>query len=250
MEILYIVVPCYNEEECLPETAPVFRKKLDDLAKAGLISQESRVLLVDDGSADGTWECIRSLHEADPAFCGVRLSPNRGHQNAVMAGLMEAKSRASVTISIDADLQDDIDAMNGMMEKHAEGYHIVCGVRSKRASDTFMKRVTAEGYYAFMNLLGAELIYNHADFRLLDRDALDKLALYHDDDPFLRGLITRLGLPIATVEYERAPRVAGESKYTLKKMVGLAMRGFTSARCKPQDTPRPPDPHIAERLFS
>ena len=114
MEILYIVVPCYNEEECLPETAPVFRKKLDDLAKAGLISQESRVLLVDDGSADGTWECIRSLHEADPAFCGVRLSPNRGHQNAVMAGLMEAKSRASVTISIDADLQDDIDAMNGM----------------------------------------------------------------------------------------------------------------------------------------
>ena len=250
MEILYIVVPCYNEADCLPQTAPVFRKKLDDLARAGLISPESRVLLVDDGSSDGTWELIRSLHQSDPAFCGVHLSPNRGHQNAVMAGLMEAKSRASVTISIDADLQDDIDAMDGMMEKHAQGYHIVCGVRSSRATDTFLKRFTAQGYYAFMNLLGAQLVYNHADFRLMDRTALDKLALYHDDNPFLRGLTTRLGMPLATVEYKRTPRVAGESKYTLKKMVNLAMRGFTCARCKPQDTPRPPDPHIVERLFS
>lgn len=250
MEILYIVVPCYNEVDCLPQTAPVFRRKLDDLARAGLISPESRVLLVDDGSSDGTWELIRSLHESDHMFCGVRLSPNRGHQNAVMAGLMEAKSRASVTISIDADLQDNIDAMDEMMEKHADGFHIVCGVRSKRTTDTFLKRFTAEGYYALMNLFGARLIYNHADFRLMDLTALDKLALYHEDNPFLRGLTTRLGLPISTVEYERSSRVAGESKYTLKKMLDLAMRGFTCARCKPQDIPRPPDPHIAERLFS
>lgn len=250
MEILYIVVPCYNEADCLPKTAPVFRRKLDELAKAGLILPESRVLLVDDGSTDGTWDFIRSLHEGDPAFSGLRLSPNRGHQNAVMAGLMEAKSRASVTISIDADLQDDINAMDGMMEKHAQGYHIVCGVRSKRATDTFLKRITAEGYYAVMNLFGAKLIYNHADFRLMDRDALELLARYHGDDLFLRGLTTRLGLPIATVEYERSSRVAGESKYTLKRMLNLAVKGVTCARCKPQDTPRPPDPHIAERLFS
>ena len=250
MEILYIVVPCYNEADCLPQTAPVFRRKLDELEKSGIISAESRILLVDDGSVDGTWDVIRSLHESDPAFAGLRLSPNRGHQNAVMAGLMEAKTRASVTICMDADLQDDINAMNGMMEKYAEGFPIVCGVRSSRATDTFLKRVTAQGYYALMNLFGAKIIYNHADYRLMDKTALEKLSLYHEDNPFLRGLATRLGLPIATVEYKRTPRVAGESKYTLKKMMNLAMRGFTCARCKPQDTPRPPDPHIAERLFS
>ncbi len=250
METLYIVVPCYNEEECLPQTAPVFRQELADLAEAGLIGPDSRVLLVDDGSADRTWEIIRSLHESDPAFLGLRLSPNRGHQNAVMAGLMEARERADVTISIDADLQDDIHAMEDMMRQHRQGSPIVCGVRSSRETDTFLKRFTAQGYYALMNLFGAKLVYNHADFRLMDRAALDKLALYHEEDPFLRGLTTRLGLPIATVEYKRTPRVAGESKYTLKKMVKLAVRGFTCGRCKPKDTPRPPDPHIAERLFS
>ncbi len=250
MRTLYIVVPCYNESECLPQTAPVFRRELADLTAAGLAGPDSRILLVDDGSADGTWEIIRSLHEGDPAFSGLRLSPNRGHQNAVMAGLMEARGRAEVTISIDADLQDDITAMAEMMKKHAEGYPIVCGVRSSRESDTFFKRFTAQSYYALMNLFGAKLIYNHADYRLMDRSALDKLALYHDEDPFLRGLAARLGLPIATVEYVRAPRVAGESKYTLKKMVKLALRGLTCGRCKPESTPRPPDPHIAERLFS
>ncbi len=250
MQTLYIVVPCYNETECLPQTAPVFRRELEELTAAGLAGPDSRVLLVDDGSADDTWDIIRSLHESDPAFCGLRLSPNRGHQNAVMAGLMEARTRADVTISIDVDLQDDITAMAKMMKKHADGAHIVCGVRASRESDTFFKRTTAQAYYGLMNLFGAKLIYNHADYRLLDRAALDKLALYHDDDPFLRGLITRLGLDTATVEYTRTPRVAGESKYTLKKMVKLAIRGLTCGRCKPQDTPRPPDPHIAERLFS
>ena len=250
METLYIVVPCYNEEECLPQTAPVFRQELADLTEAGLIGPDSRVLLVDDGSADRTWEIIRSLHESDPAFLGLRLAPNRGHQNAVMAGLMEARQRADVTISIDADLQDDIHAMEEMMRRHQQGAPIVCGVRSSRETDTFLKRFTAQGYYAVMNLFGAKLVYNHADFRLMDRSALDKLALYHEDDPFLRGLTTRLGLPIATVEYKRTPRVAGESKYTLKKMVKLAVRGLTCGRCRPKDAPRPPDPHIAERLFS
>ena len=250
MDTLYIVVPCYNEEECLPRTAPVFRQELTDLTAAGLAGPDSRILLVDDGSGDKTWDVIRSLHGRDPAFIGLRLSPNRGHQNAVMAGLMEARTLADVTISIDADLQDDIHAMDGMMQKHREGFHIVCGVRSSRESDTFLKRFTAQSYYALMNLFGARLIYNHADYRLMDRAALDKLALYHEDDPFLRGMTTRLGLDIATVEYKRAPRVAGESKYTLKKMVKLAVRGFTCGRCRPMDTPRPPDPHIAERLFS
>ena len=250
MQTLYIVVPCYNEADCLPQTAPVFRQKLGQLMDAGIISPESRVLFVDDGSADGTWELIKKLHEGDCTFAGLRLSPNRGHQNAVMAGLMEAKERADVTVSIDADLQDDIDAIDGMLEKHAQGYPIVCGVRSSRASDTFLKRFTAQSYYALMNLFGAKLIFDHADFRLMDKKALEKLSLYHGDDPFLRGLTTRLGLNIATVEYVRSPRAVGESKYTLKKMVKLAVRGFTCGLQKPSDTPRPPDPHIAEWLFS
>lgn len=249
MDILYIVVPCYNEADCLPKTAPIFRRKLGQLVDKGMISPESRVLLVDDGSADGTWETIRALHEADPAFCGLRMSPNRGHQNAVMAGLMEARERAGISICIDADLQDDINAMDEMVKKYNEGFPIVCGVRSSRTTDSFLKRTTAQAYYALMNLLGAKLIYNHADFRLMDKTALDKLALFHGDDLFLRGLATRLGLPIATVSYERAPRAAGESKYTLKKMMKLAVKGFTSGMCKPESTPRPTDPHIAERLY-
>ena len=249
MSVLYIVVPCYNEEECLPQTAPVFRRKLAELVSAGLASAESRVLFVDDGSSDGTWDIIRSLHEGDAAFSGLRLSPNQGHQNAVMDGLMEARQRADVTISIDADLQDDINAMNAMMEKYAQGFHIVCGVRDRRDTDTFFKRTTAHLYYDLMKLIGVKLIYDHADFRLMDRPALEKLSYYHDELPFLRGLATRLGFPIATVSYDRALRVAGESKYTLKKMVRLAVKSVTSSRSKPQDSPRSTDPHIAERLM-
>ncbi len=249
MDTLYIVVPCYNEADCLPKTAPIFRRKLGQLMDAGLASPDSRVLLVDDGSADGTWDLIASLHNEDACFAGLRLQPNRGHQNAVMAGLMEARGRADVTISIDADLQDDIEAMDEMMKKHAEGFPIVCGVRSRRDTDTFFKRTTAHMYYGLMNLFGAKLIYDHADYRLMDSQALERLSRYHQDTPFLRALATRLDLPIATVEYERAPRAAGESKYTLKKMVKLAVHSVTTARIKPKDTPKPPDPHITERLF-
>ena len=249
MDTLYIVVPCYNEEDCLPRTAPVFRRKLGELMDAGRISLQSRILLVNDGSSDGTWELIRRLHADDGYFAGLSLSPNRGHQNAVMAGLMEARERADFTITIDCDLQDDINAIDKMVDKYLAGADVVCGVRDSRATDTFLKRFTARAYYALMNLFGAKLVFDHADFRLMDREALGRLALYHGDDLFLRGLATRLGLPVETVYYDRSVRTAGESKYTLKKMVKLAVSGFSCGRKKPADTPRPADPHISERLF-
>jgi len=248
MDVLYIVVPCYNEEKCLPRTAPVFRTKLMELMDSGKIALQSRILLVSDGSTDGTWNIIRALHEGDEHFLGLSLYPNRGHQNAVLAGLMEARKIADLTVTIDADLQDDVNAIDRMVDRYHEGWHIVCGVRDSRASDTFLKRFTARGYYTLMNLFGAKLVYDHADFRLLDKDALDKLALYHGYDLFLRGLITRLGFPVTTVPYDRTPRVAGESKYTLKKMLKLAKSGFSSAKYRPSDTPRPPDPAIQERI--
>lgn len=247
--VLYIIVPCYNEEDCLPQTAPVFQNKLHELIASGIISPDSRILLVDDGSADRTWDIISDLHREDSAFAGLRLSPNLGHQNAVMTGLMVAKDLADITISIDADLQDDINAMDEMIKKHREGYPIVCGVRSSRDTDQFLKRFTAQTYYRLMNLFGAKIIFDHADYRLMDRTALKKMSYYHGDDLFLRGLATRLGLSIATVTYERSARVAGESKYTLRKMIKLAMKGFTCDRVKPMDIPRPPETHIAETLF-
>ena len=248
MDILYIIVPCYNEEDCLPLTAPVFSKKLADLTAAGMISPDSRVLYVDDGSADNTWQLICGLHAEDDRVCGLRLSPNRGHQNAVTAGLMEAMVPADITITIDADLQDDIDAMDEMVKKHSEGYSIVCGVRDSRDTDSFLKRFTARAYYALMNLFGAKIIFDHADYRLMDKTALRKLSMYHGDDLFLRGLATRLQLPLAIVTYDRAARVAGTSKYTLKKMLKLAMKGFACGKLRPCDTPRPSDPHIVEKL--
>ncbi len=249
METLYIVVPCYNEEECLPRTAPVFLNKLKQLISDGTVSPSSRILLVDDGSADSTWDIIQSLHNEDAAFSGLQLSPNRGHQNAVMTGLMLAKDLADITISIDADLQDDINAMDEMIKKHGEGFPIVCGVRNSRETDSFLKRFTARSYYRLMNLFGAKIIFDHADYRLMDRTALEKMSYYHGDDLFLRGLATRLGLPIATATYDRTARVAGESKYTLRKMMKLAMKGFTCDRVKPMDVPRPPEEHIAGKLL-
>lgn len=249
MKILYIIVPCYNEEDCLPRTAPVFLNKLKQLISDGIVSPASRILLVDDGSADSTWDIIQSLHGEDAAFSALRLSPNRGHQNAVMTGLMVAKDLADITISIDADLQDDINAMDEMIKKHGEGFPIVCGVRNSRETDRFLKRFTARSYYRLMNLFGAKIIFDHADYRLMDRIALEKMSYYHGDDLFLRGLATRLGLPIATVIYDRTARVAGESKYTLRKMMKLAMKGFTCDRVKPMDVPRPPEEHIAGILL-
>ncbi len=239
MPVLYIVVPCYNEEEALPLTAPVFLRKLLTLCPAG------RVVLVDDGSRDATWSIIRSLHEQDPHFSGIRLGENRGHQNALTAGLMWAKDRCDAVISIDADLQDDIDAMDAMWEKYLGGCDIVCGVRASRQTDTFLKRVTARGYYRLMKWMGSDLIYDHADYRLMDRAALEALSRFHGDDLFLRGLVNRLGVKVDTVRYDRRAREAGESKYTLKKMLKLAGKGFTCGRLKPQADPRPADPHIA-----
>ncbi len=249
MKTLYIVVPCYNEEECLPSTAPVFARKVKDLIAAGAVSPESRVLFVDDGSADSTWSLLSQYHREDPICSALRLSPNRGHQNAVMTGLMVAKDLCDITVTIDADLQDDINAIDEMVKKHSEGYPIVCGVRSRRDTDQFLKRFTAQTYYRLMNLFGAKIIFDHADFRLMDKTALKKLSYYHGDDLFLRGLATRLGLPIATVYYARTARVAGESKYTLRKMMNLALKGFTCGRIKPMDTPRPPEAHIGEKLL-
>ena len=246
---LYIIVPCYNEEECLPETAPVFVRKLKELEEAGLAGPGSRVLFVDDGSKDATWTLIRQYHEEFVPYCaGLRLIPNGGHQKAVMAGIQEALEKADVSISIDVDLQDDIGAMNEMMTKYLAGAELVCGVRAARTTDTFLKRFTAEAYYKLMNLFGAKLIYNHADYRLMSREAMRRLCLYHDENLFLRGMITRLGLPAETVSYDRTERVAGESKYTLKKMLKLAKDGFTCGKMKPKAEPRPLDKRIAEIL--
>lgn len=249
MKTLYIVVPCYNEEECLPQTAPVFAQKIKDLISAGAVAPDSRVFFVDDGSADSTWEIIKALRAADPVYAALRLSPNRGHQNAVMTGLMVARELCDITVSIDADLQDDINAIDEMVKKHKEGYPIVCGVRNSRDTDQFLKRFTAQSYYRLMNLFGAKIIFDHADFRLMDKTALEKLSYYHGEDLFLRGLATRLGLPIATVTYARSARIAGESKYTLRKMMKLAMKGFTCDRVRPADYPRPAENYIAEQLL-
>lgn len=246
---LYIIVPCYNEEECLPATQPIFVAELKEMIRKELAGPESRVLFVDDGSRDTTWQLIQGYHETEPLCVGLRLLPNGGHQKAVMAGIMEALERADVSISIDADLQDNIYAMQEMMQKYHGGAHIVCGVRDSRATDSFLKRFTARAYYALMNLCGAKLVFDHADYRLLDKEAMERLCLYHDDALFLRGMITRLGLPLTSVKYDRNARMAGESKYTLPKMLKLAKDGFACGKLKPRETRRPPDPRIKEELI-
>ena len=232
-DTLYIVVPCYNEEEVLPETARRLGDKLRGLMAAGKISPKSRVLFVNDGSRDGTWGVISRLHAADPLFSGVDLSRNRGHQNALLAGLMTARDRCDMAVSMDADLQDDVDAVDAMVEKYSEGCDIVYGVRSSRKKDTFFKRVTAEGFYRVMNSLGAETVFNHADYRLMSRRALDGLAEFREVNLFLRGIVPMIGYTVGTVEYERGERFAGESKYPLKKMLSFAMEGITSLSTKP-----------------
>ncbi len=232
-DILYIVVPCYNEEEVLPETARRLRGKLEAMMAAGQISKESRVLFVNDGSRDRTWQLIEELHRSCPLFSGVDLSRNRGHQNALLAGLMTAKDRCDIAISMDADLQDDIDAVDAMVEQYRAGCDIVYGVRSSRKKDTFFKRVTAEGFYRLMNLMGAETVFNHADYRLMSCRALEGLAQFKEVNLFLRGIVPMIGYRTGTVEYERGERFAGESKYPLKKMVSFAMEGITSLSVKP-----------------
>ena len=232
-EILFLVVPCYNEEEVLPETARRLGDKLAALTAAGKISPDSRVLFVNDGSKDRTWELIRGLHARDPRFLGADLTRNRGHQNALLAGLMTAKDRCDMAISMDADLQDDVDAVDAMVDAYHQGCDIVYGVRSSRKKDTFFKRFTAEAFYRLMNRMGAETVFNHADYRLMSRRALEGLAQFKEVNLFLRGIVPMIGYTTGTVEYERGERFAGESKYPLKKMVAFALEGITSLSTKP-----------------
>lgn len=231
--ILYIVIPCYNEQEVLPITAPMFLQKLADLTAAGKISPESRVLFVNDGSKDRTWEIICDLAARDPHYAGICQSRNRGHQNAVLAGLMEAKSRCDITISIDCDGQDDINAMDAMVDAYRDGCDVVYGVRSKRETDTFFKRFTAESFYKILNAMGAEVVFNHADYRLMSARVLEEFARFREVNLFLRGMVPLVGFKSTCVTYERHERIAGESHYPLSKMMALAFDGITSLSIKP-----------------
>ena len=233
MTTLYVVVPCYNEEEVRPETSKRLAAKLTALETQGRISPDSRVLFVDDGSKDRTWQLISGLHQQDPRFGGVKLSRNRGHQNALLAGLMTAKPLCDAAISMDADLQDDIDAMDRMLDAFDQGCEVVYGVRSSREKDTFFKRATAQGFYKFMKLMGVDIVYNHADYRLMSRRALEGLEHFDEVNLFLRGIVPLIGYKSAAVEYERSERFAGESKYPLKKMLAFAFDGITSFSVKP-----------------
>ncbi len=231
--VLYIVIPCYNEQEVLPITAPQFLTKLLVLRDLGKISDESRVLFVNDGSRDRTWEIIRELAASDPHYLGISQSRNRGHQNAVLAGLMEAKDRCDITISIDCDGQDDIDAMDRMVDAYLDGCEVVYGVRASRRTDTFFKRFTAQSFYKFLAAMGAEVVYNHADYRLISARVLQELAGFREVNLFLRGLVPLVGFKSTTVSYDRAERLAGKSHYPLRKMIALAMDGITSLSVKP-----------------
>ena len=231
---LYIVVPCYKEEEVLPETSKRLKAKMESLLEQGKISDKSRVMFVNDGSKDRTWEIIEQLHREEPEmFSGVNLARNRGHQNALLAGLMTAVNYADMVISMDADLQDDVDAVDGMVDAYHNGFDVVYGVRSSRQTDTFFKRFTAESFYKLMKGLGVDIVFNHADYRLMSKRALEGLSQFGEVNLFLRGIVPQIGYPWTTVEYERHERFAGESKYPLKKMLAFAFDGITSFSVKP-----------------
>lgn len=231
--ILYVTVPCYNEEAVLPETSKRLKAKMTSLISGGTIDSKSRVCFIDDGSKDKTWEIIKNLTESDELFSGIKLAHNRGHQNALLAGLMTAKEYADIVVSMDADLQDDIDALDRFIEKYNEGCDIVYGVRSSRKKDTFFKRSTALAYYRFLAKMGVDIVYNHADYRLMSKRALNALAEFREVNLFLRGIVPLIGFKTAIVEYERSERFAGESKYPLKKMLSFAIDGITSFSIKP-----------------
>lgn len=230
---LYVVVPCYNEEEVLPETSRRLNELMDDLQQKGEIKGESRILFVDDGSKDKTWELISELSRVYERVEGLKLAHNAGHQNALWAGMMNVKGKADAVVTIDADLQDDIQAIRGFLEKYREGCEVVYGVRSKRETDTAFKRRTAEGFYRFMRHMGVKVVFNHADYRLLGARALEALSGFQEENMFLRGLVPLVGFKSAEVYYERGVRFAGESKYPLKKMIGFAMEGVTSFTIRP-----------------
>jgi glycosyltransferase involved in cell wall biosynthesis len=233
MEIMYIVIPCYNEEEMLPITAKALLKKMDALIKEKKIAPESKVMFVDDGSKDKTWNIIERLNRSSELFTGVKLSRNKGHQNALLAGLMTAKKYADIIVSMDADLQDDINAIDGFLEKRAEGCEIVYGVRSSRETDTGFKRHTAQGYYKLLSFMGVDITYNHADYRLMSKRAVEELENFTEVNLFLRGIVPMIGFKSDIVTYERGTRQAGESKYPLKKMLAFAVEGITSLSIKP-----------------
>ncbi len=231
--VLYMVVPCYNEEEVLHETAKRLTEKYESLISRKMISPKSRVVFVDDGSKDRTWEIIEELHNSQEIFSGIKLSRNSGHQNAVLAGLMTVRKMCDMAITMDADLQDDINAIDEMVQKFHEGYQVVYGVRSARKTDTFFKKFTAESFYKFMKVMGADVVYNHADFRLMSARVLEELSKCKEVNLFLRGLVRTLGFKSCNVMYERAERFAGESKYPLKKMISFALNAITSFSTKP-----------------
>ena len=230
---LYMVIPCYNEQEVLHETARQLKEKMESLKSRNMISDKSRIVFVNDGSKDNTWQIIEELHQSDSIFRGIKLSRNKGHQNALMAGLMTVKNECDAAISLDADLQDDINAIDAMVEKFSEGCDIVYGVRSARKTDTFFKKFTAESFYKIMEKMGVEVTYNHADYRLMSRRALDALEQFKEVNLFLRGIVPMIGYKTDCVYYERKERFAGESKYPLKKMISFAMEGITSLSVKP-----------------
>lgn len=230
---LHIIVPCYNEEKVLPITAPMFLAELDELANKGKISKKSKIVFVNDGSKDSTWDIITKLHEEDKRYTGISQSRNRGHQNAVLAGLMESYKECDITISIDCDGQDDITAMEKMVDEYLAGSEIVYGVRSNRESDSFFKRNTAQGFYKLLNRMGVEVVYNHADYRLISSRALNELAKFKEVNLFLRGMVPLVGFKSTSVYYERHVRLAGESHYPLTKMLALAADGITSLSIKP-----------------
>ncbi len=230
---LYLVIPCYNEEEVLPETAARLKEKVVSLIGKGKIDKDSRIVFVNDGSKDRTWEIIASLHKENSVFSGINLSRNRGHQNALLAGLMTVMEYADMAISMDADLQDDINAIDEMIDKYLSGIDIVYGVRSSRAKDTFFKKVTAEGFYRLMNSMGVNTVFNHADYRLMSKRALKGLSEFREVNLFLRGIVPMIGYSTDVVYYERGERFAGESKYPLGKMISFAVEGITSLSIKP-----------------
>lgn len=231
-DILYLVIPCYNEEAVLHETARQLMKKMKAMIERNMISEESKIMFVNDGSKDKTWDIIQELHRLNPIYSGVKLSRNKGHQNALLAGLMTAREKADMVISLDADLQDDVNVIDKMVEKYYEGSDVVYGVRSARDTDTFFKKFTAEGFYKIMQAMGVEIVFNHADYRLMSKRALDGLSEFHEVNLFLRGIVPLIGYKSDIVTYERHERFAGESKYPLKKMLAFATDGITSFSIK------------------
>ena len=231
--ILWIVIPCYNEEDVLPITAPMFLEQIQTMISKEKISAKSRILFVNDGSKDSTWDIICKLAQDDEHYIGISQSRNRGHQNAVLAGLMEARDVCDITISIDCDGQDDITVMERMVDEYLAGAEVVYGVRSKRDTDTFFKRFTAESFYKLLDKMGVETVYNHADYRLISARVLQEFAGFQEVNIFLRGMIPLVGYKSTTVYYERHERIAGESHYPLSKMLAIAVDGITSLSVRP-----------------